>query len=131
MYRFSRQFMKFLTFEIVTPKILQPQGGVGGVTFVWIFWTIHAISRTFFFFFDFLTPPQTPLRPRWGGVDQICLCSNDSRINPHMRAKFPCSQTFVSKKGREVQTDTHTHIHTHIRTYARTHAHTKGHCSFI
>ena len=45
------------------------------------------------------------------------LGSNNSQINPHMRAKFGCSQTVVSTKkkggGYYRQTDT------------------KGHCSFI
>ena len=49
-------------------------------------------------------------------MGQICLGSNDSRINPHiMRAKFGCSQTVVSKKevagggggGGGGQTDAH------------------------
>ena len=56
-----------------------------------------------------------PLKLLWGGVGKICLGSNDSRINPHMRAKFGCSQTVVSKKGG-VQTDTHTHTHTHTQS---------------
>ena len=47
------------------------------------------------------------------GVGQICLGSNDSRINPHMRAKFCCSQTVVSKKGGYRQTERHTDRHTH------------------
>ena len=32
-------------------------------------------------------------------MGQICLGSNDSRINPHMHAKFGCSRTVMSKKG--------------------------------
>ena len=41
-------------------------------------------------------PPETP---PWCGVGQIVLGSNDSRINPHMRAKFGCNQKVVSKGG--------------------------------
>ena len=52
--------------------------------------------------FDSLTPP------RWGGSKS--LGSNDFRINPHLRAKFGCSQTVVSKGGggtdRHTQRDT-------------------------
>ena len=51
------------------------------------------------------------------------LGSNDSQINPHMRAKFGCSQTVVStkKKGGGGTTDRQTDRQTD----------TKGHCSFI
>ena len=59
------------------------------------------------------------------------LCSNDSRINPHMRAKFGCSQRVVSKKGRYRHTETQTHRHTDTQTHRHTDTHTKGHCSFI
>ena len=41
-------------------------------------------------------------------MGKICLGSNDSRINPHMRAKFGCSQTVVSKNGGG-GTGRHTH----------------------
>ena len=70
-----------------------------------IFWAVHDISRTF----EFLTPQTPPLRPPWSG--SIFVGSNDSRINPHMRAKFGCSQADMSKKrgGTDRQTDTHTH----------------------
>ena len=51
-------------------------------------------------------PPETP---PWCGVGQIVLGSNDSRINPYMRAKFGCSQKVLSKKKRGVQTDTQAH----------------------
>ena len=44
-----------------------------------------------------------------------CFGSNDSQINPHMRAKFGCSQTVVSKKWGGVQTDTHAHKGTYSR----------------
>ena len=45
-------------------------------------------------------------------MGQIVLGSNDSRINPHMRAKFGCSQTVVSKqRGGGLQTDKHTGTH--------------------
>ena len=40
-------------------------------------------------------------------MGQICFGSNDSRINPHMRAKFSCGQTVLSKKSG-VQTDRQT-----------------------
>ena len=45
-------------------------------------------------------------------MGQIVLGSNDSRINPDMRAKFGCSQTVVSKQrggGGYRQTSTHAH----------------------
>ena len=53
-------------------------------------------------------PPETPPLV-WGGVGQIVLGSNDSRINPHMRAKFGCSQKVLSKKKRGGYRQTHTH----------------------
>ena len=55
--------------------------------------------------FGLLKLPLKP-PPPWCGVGQIVLGSNDSRINPHMRAKFGCSQKVVSKKGGG--TDRHT-----------------------
>ena len=59
------------------------------------------------FVIDFLGSSWHPLG--WGGVGQICLGSNDSRINPYMRAKFGYSQMILSKKWG-VQTDRpHTH----------------------
>ena len=42
------------------------------------------------------------------GWVKCVLGSNDSQINPHMRANYGCSQTVVSKKGR-IQTDRHTY----------------------
>ena len=39
-----------------------------------------------------------------GGVGQLLLGSNDSRINPHMRAKFGSCQTVVLEE-RGVQID--------------------------
>ena len=41
-------------------------------------------------------------------------------LPPHMRAKFGCSQTVMSKKGG------YTHAHTRTRTRTRTHTHTQG-----
>ena len=58
------------------------------------------------FVIDFLGSSWHPLG--WGGVGQICLGSNDSRINPYMRAKFGYSQMILSKKWG-VQTDRHAH----------------------
>ena len=34
----------------------------------------------------------------WGGVGQICLGESQSRLYPHMRAKFGRDPTTVSKK---------------------------------
>ena len=35
---------------------------------------------------------------QWGGVGQICLAESQSRLYPHMRAKFGRDPTAVSKK---------------------------------
>ena len=65
---------------------------------------MNQFSRQFMKFPGLLNywSPKPPWDPP--GVGQICLGSNDSRINPHMRAKFVCSQMVVSDR----QTDTHT-----------------------
>ena len=67
-----------------------------------------------------------PLKPPWGGVGQICLGSNDSRIYPHRRGKFRLQSDGRVERGG-VQTDTQTHGHTHTHTHARTHTHTHTH----
>ena len=36
---------------------------------------------------------------RWGGVGQLFLGESQSRLYPHMRAKFGRGSTVVSKKG--------------------------------
>ena len=48
--------------------------------------------------------------PLWGGLGQICLAENESRIYPNMWAKFGCGPTVVSKKkgGGYRQTDRQT-----------------------
>ncbi len=63
-----------------------------GVKYLFIFWTVRDIFRTFEFW--------TPKIPPWGGMGQICLGSNNSQINPHIRAKFG--------RDRKRGTDTHT-----------------------
>ena len=63
-----------------------------GVKYLFIFWTVRDIFRTF----EFCTPKIPP----WGGMGQICLGSNNSQINPHIRAKFG--------RDRKRGTDTHT-----------------------
>ena len=82
-------------FYILTRKTPPHQlGKGGGLIFLSIFWAVHDISRSF----EFLSPKNLPGTPL-GGVGKIVLGSNDSQINPHMRAKFGCSQTVVSKRG--------------------------------
>ena len=82
--------------EIVSPKT--PPPGWVGVTGN----KINRFSRQFmkflglFFIFD---PLKSPLRPPCGGVGRFFLDSNDSRIYPHMLAKFGCDPPVVSKKG--------------------------------
>ena len=73
--------------------------GWGGVNFLLVFWAARDISWTFGIL-DPLKLPETPHGVGW--VHQICLGSNDSRINLHMRAKFGCSETVVWKKGGQV-----------------------------
>ena len=102
------ELLKFLPL-----KLQPPRRGEGRHFLLLIFWAVHGISRTF-------DPLKSPLPGP--GVGQICLGSNDARINPHMRAKFSCSQTVVSKK-RGVQTNRQTDRHAHT--------HTTGHCSLM
>ena len=93
--------------EIVSPKT-PPHEWVGMTGY-----KMNLFSQQFMKFQEVLQfgllklPPETPPLV-WGGVGQIVLGSNDSRINPHMRAKFGCSQKVLSKKKRGV-TDRHTH----------------------
>ena len=43
---------------------------------------------------------NNPLNPpSWGGVSQLFVGESQSRIYPHMRAKFGRGSTVVSKKG--------------------------------
>ena len=78
-----------------------------------IFSAAHNISWTF----NFWTPKIPPVT-HLGWVD--FFGSNDSQINPHMRAKFDCSQTVVSKKGGYRQTDTQRDA---VASYSRYHSH--------
>ena len=76
---------------MLTPKTPNPRVG-WGLTFLLCFWIVHDISRTFFWNFD---PLNHPMGPPWCRVGQICLGSNDSQINPHMRAKYGRGPTVV------------------------------------
>ena len=49
---------------------------------------------------------NNPINPLWGGVGQFFLGESQSRIYPHMRAKFGRGPTVVSKGGGGVQTRT-------------------------
>ena len=51
-YRFSRQYVKCLTFEIFTHKTPNPRWGGVGLIFLLLFSAVHDISRTIYF----LTP---------------------------------------------------------------------------
>ena len=114
------KFPALLKCLIPTPWDPPPhRGGVGQHFLLLIFWTVHDISRTC----DFV-PLKTPLELPWGGVGQFCLGESQSHIIPHLRTKFGCGPTVVSKKRGGTHTYTHTHARTHARTHGRTHART-------
>ena len=85
--------LNFLSLKLHPPGGVRPVGVIDFLSSSWQFPD-----------FGFFDPLNSPL----GGVGQICLGSNDSQINPHMRAKFGCSQTVMSEKmgGTDTQTDT-------------------------